>query len=170
MRILAVRRAEEVLIVPWRRSSEEDGCRCVGRRCTTSPGRAGVSVATVSRVVNNERYISAQTRRPSSRPSRASGSGATSPARTLRSGQNTDTVALVIEDVANRSGPPSPRAPRTWPAATSTCSSSVAPARASTPSASCCATWSCAAGSTACWWCRRRTRSGPCTTSRPPSP
>ncbi|MEU7867535.1 LacI family DNA-binding transcriptional regulator [Dactylosporangium sp. NPDC049140] len=62
---------------------------------------AGVSVATVSRVVNHERYIRPETREAVERAIADLGFRRNESARTLRPGQNTHTVALVIEDVAN---------------------------------------------------------------------
>lgn len=62
---------------------------------------AGVSVTTVSRAINNHRYVRADTR------SRVDEAIATlrfqrnDIARTLRPGQTTSTIALLIEDVAN---------------------------------------------------------------------
>jgi LacI family transcriptional regulator len=62
---------------------------------------AGVSPATVSRVVNNERYIREQTRAAVERAIADLGFQRNEAARALRPGQTTDTIALVIEDVAN---------------------------------------------------------------------
>lgn len=62
---------------------------------------AGVSAATVSRVVNNERYISPKTRADVERAIAELGFHRNESARALRPGQATETVALVIEDVAN---------------------------------------------------------------------
>jgi LacI family transcriptional regulator len=62
---------------------------------------AGVSPATVSRVVNNERYIRDETRAVVERAIAALGFQRNEAARSLRPGQTTDTIALVIEDVAN---------------------------------------------------------------------
>jgi len=62
---------------------------------------AGVSPATVSRVVNNERYIREQTRAAVERAIAELGFQRNEAARSLRPGQTTDTVALIIEDVAN---------------------------------------------------------------------
>jgi len=62
---------------------------------------AGVSPATVSRVVNNERYIRAETRASVERAIAELGFHRNEIARTLRPGQTAETVALVIEDPAN---------------------------------------------------------------------
>jgi len=62
---------------------------------------AGVSPATVSRVVNKERYIRAETRDAVERAIAELGFQRNEAARALRPGQTTDTIALVIEDVAN---------------------------------------------------------------------
>jgi LacI family transcriptional regulator len=62
---------------------------------------AQVSPATVSRVVNNERYIKAETRSRVEKAIAELGFQRNEIARTLRPGQTTETVALVIEDVAN---------------------------------------------------------------------
>lgn len=62
---------------------------------------AGVSVATVSRVINNERYVRADTRERVGEAIAALGFQRNEIARTLRPGQTTETVALVIEDVSN---------------------------------------------------------------------
>ena len=62
---------------------------------------AGVSPATVSRVVNNERYIREQTRAAVEQAIAALGFQRNEAARSLRPGQTTDTIALVIEDVSN---------------------------------------------------------------------
>jgi len=62
---------------------------------------AGVSAATVSRVVNNERYISPKTRDDVERAIAELGFHRNESARALRPGQATETVALVIEDVGN---------------------------------------------------------------------
>jgi LacI family transcriptional regulator, galactose operon repressor len=62
---------------------------------------AGVSPATVSRVVNDERYIRAETRAAVERAIAELGYQRNESARALRDGQTTDTIALVIEDVAN---------------------------------------------------------------------
>jgi LacI family transcriptional regulator len=62
---------------------------------------AGVSAATVSRVVNNERYIREETRTAVTKAIEELGFARNEAARALRPGQTTDTVALIIEDVAN---------------------------------------------------------------------
>jgi LacI family transcriptional regulator len=62
---------------------------------------AGVSPATVSRVVNNERYIREETRAAVERAIAELGFQRNEAARALRPGQTTDTIALIIEDVAN---------------------------------------------------------------------
>jgi LacI family transcriptional regulator len=62
---------------------------------------AGVSPATVSRVVNNERYIREETRTAVERAIAELGFQRNEAARALRPGQTSDTVALVIEDLAN---------------------------------------------------------------------
>ncbi|HEY2671137.1 MAG TPA: LacI family DNA-binding transcriptional regulator [Rugosimonospora sp.] len=62
---------------------------------------AGVSAATVSRVVNNERYIRPETRASVERAIAELGFQRNEIARTLRPGQTADTIALVIEDPAN---------------------------------------------------------------------
>ena len=62
---------------------------------------AGVSPATVSRVVNNERYIREQTRAAVEQAIAALGFQRNEAARSLRPGQTTDTIALIIEDVSN---------------------------------------------------------------------
>src|SRR5690348_18431144 len=62
---------------------------------------AGVSAATVSRVVNNERYISPKTREDVERAIAELGFHRNESARALRPGQATETTALVIEDVGN---------------------------------------------------------------------
>jgi LacI family transcriptional regulator len=62
---------------------------------------AGVSPATVSRVVNNERYISDETRAAVERAVAELGFQRNEAARSLRPGQSSDTIALVIEDVGN---------------------------------------------------------------------
>jgi LacI family transcriptional regulator len=62
---------------------------------------AGVSAATVSRVVNNERYIRPETRASVERAIAELGFHRNEIARTLRPGQTADTIALVIEDPAN---------------------------------------------------------------------
>jgi LacI family transcriptional regulator len=62
---------------------------------------AGVSVATVSRVINNERYVRADTRERVGEAIAELGFQRNEIARTLRPGQTTETIALVIEDVSN---------------------------------------------------------------------
>src|SRR4051812_9965420 len=62
---------------------------------------AGVSPATVSRVVNNERYISDGTRAAVEQAVAELGIQRNEAARSLRPGQSSDTIALIIEDVAN---------------------------------------------------------------------
>jgi LacI family transcriptional regulator len=62
---------------------------------------AGVSPATVSRVVNNERYIRAETRESVERAIAELGFHRNEIARMLRPGQAGNTIALVIEDPAN---------------------------------------------------------------------
>jgi LacI family transcriptional regulator len=62
---------------------------------------AGVSPATVSRVVNNERYIRDGTRAAVEHAIAELGFQRNEAARALRPGQTTDTIALIIEDVAN---------------------------------------------------------------------
>jgi LacI family transcriptional regulator len=62
---------------------------------------AGVSPATVSRVVNNERYIRSETRAGVERAIAELGYQRNEIARTLRPGQTADTIGLVIEDPAN---------------------------------------------------------------------
>jgi LacI family transcriptional regulator len=62
---------------------------------------AGVSPATVSRVVNNERYIRAGTRERVERAIAELGFHRNEIARMLRPGQAGNTIALVIEDLAN---------------------------------------------------------------------
>jgi LacI family transcriptional regulator len=62
---------------------------------------AGVSPATVSRVVNKERYIRQETRDAVERAIADLGFQRNEAARALRPGQTTDTIALIIEDVAN---------------------------------------------------------------------
>jgi LacI family transcriptional regulator len=62
---------------------------------------AGVSTATVSRVVNNERYIRPQTRLLVEQAIAELGFQRNEIARTLRPGQTANTVALVIEDPGN---------------------------------------------------------------------
>jgi LacI family transcriptional regulator, galactose operon repressor len=62
---------------------------------------AGVSPATVSRVVNNERYIREETRTAVEQAIAELGFERNEAARSLRPGQSTDTIALVIDDAAN---------------------------------------------------------------------
>jgi LacI family transcriptional regulator len=62
---------------------------------------AGVSPATVSRVVNNERYIRAETRDSVERAIAELGFHRNDIARMLRPGQAAHTIALVIEDPGN---------------------------------------------------------------------
>src|SRR3954454_3083341 len=62
---------------------------------------AGVSPATVSRVVNNERYIREETRTAVERAIADLSFQRNEAARALRPGQTTETIALVIDDVAN---------------------------------------------------------------------
>ena len=62
---------------------------------------AGVSTATVSRVVNNERYIRPETRASVERAIAELGFQRNEIARTLRPGQTAETIGLVIEDPAN---------------------------------------------------------------------
>jgi LacI family transcriptional regulator len=62
---------------------------------------AGVSPATVSRVVNNERYIRPETRASVERAIAELGFQRNEIARTLRPGQTAETIGLVIEDPAN---------------------------------------------------------------------
>jgi LacI family transcriptional regulator, galactose operon repressor len=62
---------------------------------------AGVSTATVSRVVNNERYIRPETREVVERAIAVLGFHRNEIARTLRPGQTANTIALVIEDPSN---------------------------------------------------------------------
>jgi LacI family transcriptional regulator len=62
---------------------------------------AGVSPATVSRVVNNERYVREDTRTSVEAAIAELGFQRNEAARALRPGQTADTIALVIEDVAN---------------------------------------------------------------------
>ncbi|GAA2349002.1 LacI family DNA-binding transcriptional regulator [Dactylosporangium salmoneum] len=62
---------------------------------------AGVSPATVSRVVNDEPYIRPETRRAVERAIDELGFHRNDIARTLRPGQTAETIALVIEDPAN---------------------------------------------------------------------
>ncbi|WP_328473340.1 LacI family transcriptional regulator [Actinoplanes sp. NBC_00393] len=62
---------------------------------------AGVSQATVSRVVNDERYIRPETRAAVERAIAELGFHRNEIARTLRPGQAANTIALVIEDPGN---------------------------------------------------------------------
>ena len=62
---------------------------------------AGVSAATVSRVVNDERYIRPETRARVEQAIAELGFQRNEIARTLRPGQTADTIGLVIEDPAN---------------------------------------------------------------------
>ncbi|MFG1610773.1 LacI family DNA-binding transcriptional regulator [Actinoplanes sp. NPDC049265] len=62
---------------------------------------AGVSPATVSRVVNNERYVREETRVAVERAIATLGFERNEAARSLRPGQSTDTIALVIDDATN---------------------------------------------------------------------
>jgi LacI family transcriptional regulator len=62
---------------------------------------AGVSSATVSRVVNNERYIRPETRASVERAISELGFHRNEIARTLRPGQSAETIALAIEDAGN---------------------------------------------------------------------
>jgi len=62
---------------------------------------AGVSAATVSRVVNNGRYIRPETRASVERAIAELGFQRNEIARTLRPGQTAETIGLVIEDPAN---------------------------------------------------------------------
>jgi LacI family transcriptional regulator len=62
---------------------------------------AGVSPATVSRVVNKERYVREETRVVVETAIAGLGFQRNEAARALRPGQTTETIALVIEDVAN---------------------------------------------------------------------
>ncbi len=62
---------------------------------------AGVSPATVSRVVNDERYIRPETRYAVERAITELGFHRNEIARGLRPGQTTETIALVIEDPSN---------------------------------------------------------------------
>src|SRR3978361_876816 len=70
---------------------------------------AGVSPATVSRGVNNERYIRAETRESVERAIAELGFHRNEIARMLRPGQAANTIALVIEDPANPFWPAIPR-------------------------------------------------------------
>ncbi|GAA1711825.1 LacI family DNA-binding transcriptional regulator [Fodinicola feengrottensis] len=62
---------------------------------------AGVSVSTVSRVVNNERYVHDETRAKVVDAIAQLGFQRNEAARALRPGQSSDTVGLVVADVAN---------------------------------------------------------------------
>jgi LacI family transcriptional regulator len=62
---------------------------------------AGVSVATVSRVVNDNRYVGEATRRKVRQAIDELGFQPNRIAQTLRPGQATATIALIIEDIAN---------------------------------------------------------------------
>lgn len=62
---------------------------------------AGVSVTTVSRVVNNERYVSEETRERVGEAIAALKFRRDDIARSLRPGQTTSTIALLINDLAN---------------------------------------------------------------------
>lgn len=62
---------------------------------------AGVSVTTVSRCINNDRYVRDTTRQRVEAAIAELGFLRNDIARTLRPGQATTTIALVIEDVAN---------------------------------------------------------------------
>lgn len=62
---------------------------------------AGVSAATVSRVVNNERYIRPETRARVERAIAELDFHRNEIARTLRPGQSTESIALAIEDAGN---------------------------------------------------------------------
>lgn len=62
---------------------------------------AGVSAATVSRVVNNERYIRPETRQRVERAIAELDFRRNEIARTLRPGQSTESIALAIEDAGN---------------------------------------------------------------------
>jgi LacI family transcriptional regulator len=62
---------------------------------------AGVSAATVSRVVNNERYIRPETRAGVERAILELGFHRNEIGRTLRPGQSAETIALVIEDAGS---------------------------------------------------------------------
>lgn len=62
---------------------------------------AGVSAATVSRVVNNERYIRPETRDRVERAISELNFQRNEIARTLRPGQSAETIALAIEDAGN---------------------------------------------------------------------
>jgi LacI family transcriptional regulator len=62
---------------------------------------AGVSVATVSRVVNDGRYVGEATRRKVNQAIDELGFQPNRIAQNLRPGQVTSTIALIIEDIAN---------------------------------------------------------------------
>lgn len=62
---------------------------------------AGVSISTVSRVVNAERYVDPATREKVEASVAALGFLRNESARTLRPGQRTATIALVVEDLTN---------------------------------------------------------------------
>jgi LacI family transcriptional regulator len=62
---------------------------------------AGVSISTVSRVVNAERYVDVATREKVEASVAALGFLRNESARTLRPGQRTATIALVVEDLTN---------------------------------------------------------------------
>lgn len=62
---------------------------------------AGVSVSTVSRVVNNERYVHPDTRTRVVAAIAELGFQRNEAARALRPGQTSDTIGLVIADIAN---------------------------------------------------------------------
>ncbi|WP_432542207.1 LacI family DNA-binding transcriptional regulator [Kineococcus sp. SYSU DK002] len=62
---------------------------------------AGVSISTVSRVVNAEKYVDAGTREKVEAAVAALGFLRNESARTLRPGQRTATIALVVEDLTN---------------------------------------------------------------------
>jgi LacI family transcriptional regulator len=62
---------------------------------------AGVSPATVSRVVNNDRYIRNETRTAVRQAIAALGFQRNEAARALRPGQSSDTIGLVVDDVAS---------------------------------------------------------------------
>lgn len=62
---------------------------------------AGVSVSTVSRVVNNERYVHPETRTKVVDAIAELGFQRNEAARALRPGQSSDTIGLIIADMAN---------------------------------------------------------------------
>ncbi|WP_432561230.1 LacI family DNA-binding transcriptional regulator [Kineococcus sp. SYSU DK003] len=62
---------------------------------------AGVSISTVSRVVNAEKYVDPATREKVEASVAALGFLRNESARTLRPGQRTATIALVVEDLTN---------------------------------------------------------------------